>query len=85
MAYLTNSGKMPKEALEKTVPATRVWAPRPRAVSTHGFPWTTAGQGARFDEILPEEVLAGVRTVQEDVGTEESPVSKQEDGNVFVP
>lgn len=36
----------------------------PQEVTTHHFSWTTAGQGTSFDEILPEEMFAGVRTVQ---------------------
>lgn len=34
------------------------------AVTTHRFPGTAAGHGAGFDEVLPEQVFAGVRTIQ---------------------
>lgn len=49
-------------------------APYPRAVATHHFSRTAAGQGAGFDEVLPEEAFAGVGAVQQDVGAEEGSV-----------
>lgn len=67
--------------------------PCPKAVSqtlptghvTHCFPGVAAGQGTGFNEILPEQALAWVRTVQQDVGAKVRSVAKQEYGNVFVP
>ena len=52
---------------------------------THDFPGIAAGQGAGFDEILPEQMFAWLRTIQQDVGAEIGSVPKQEYGTVFIP
>lgn len=80
MTYLISLETWQKKALSKScVPAL------PTGHATHCFPGVAAGQGTGFNEILPEQALAWLRTVQQDVGAKIGSVAKQEYGNVFVP